>query len=326
MNHAVLDTAAQSVRARQRIHPFIYETPLVPSRAIGRQTSSTVLFKAENLQLTGSFKIRGAASKMTSLPRDQRVITASSGNHGIGSAHAASAIGQKLTVVLPEIVKAAKLERIRSYGIDVILHGGETGLAEQHAQRLAMAERLVYVSPYNDPDIIAGQGTIALELLEQAERIDNIFVAMGGGGLISGIGSVLKSFSPHTRVIGVSAANSAALAASMQAGRVVETEHLDTLAEAVAGGLDEDSLTLGLAMAVIDEVVTCTEAEIEAAMRDLLVDEHMLVEGAAALALAGLRQIAAKCVGQTNVVLLCGGNVDGAAVLPSLLGQATVKD
>lgn len=320
MNKDIFETAASAVRARQRIRPFIYETPLIPSRAIGRQACSTVLFKAENLQLTGSFKIRGAASKMTSLPRDQRVITASSGNHGIGAAHAASAIGQKLTVVLPEIVKAAKLERIRSYGVDVILHGAETGLAEQHAQRLAATEKLVYVSPYNDPDIIAGQGTIALELLEQATRIDNIFVAMGGGGLISGIGSVLKSFRPHTRVIGVSAANSAALAASMRAGRVVETDHFDTLAEAVAGGLDEDSMTLGLSMAVIDEVVTCTEAEIEASMRDLLVDEHMLVEGAAALALAGFRKVAQKCAGQTNVVLLCGGNVDGASVLPTLLG------
>ncbi|MEI2298604.1 pyridoxal-phosphate dependent enzyme [Ensifer sp. MJa1] len=319
MNHDVLQTAAQSVRAHQRIRPFIYETPLIPSRAIGRQTSSTVLFKAENLQLTGSFKIRGAASKMTSLPRDQRVITASSGNHGIGAAHAASAIGQKLTVVLPEIVKAAKLDCIRSYGVNVILHGAETGLAEQHAQRLASTEKLVYVSPYNDPDIIAGQGTIALELLKQSERIDTVFVAMGGGGLISGIGSVLKSFSPHTRVVGVSAANSAALAASMNAGRVVETHHLDTLAEAVAGGLDEDSLTLGLAMAVIDEVVTCTEAEIEASMRDLLIEEHILVEGAAALALAGFRKVAANCAGQTNVVLLCGGNVDGASVLPHLL-------
>ncbi|MCK3776933.1 pyridoxal-phosphate dependent enzyme [Ensifer sesbaniae] len=328
MTKDVLETAARSVRARQRIRPFIYETPLLPSRTIGQQRSSTALFKAENLQLTGSFKIRGAASKMTSLPRDQRVITASSGNHGIGAAHAASVIGQNLTVVLPEIVTSAKLERIRSYGVDVILHGAETGLAEQHAQGLAASEKLAYVSPYNDPDIIAGQGTIALELLEQAERIDNVFVAMGGGGLISGIGSVLKSFSPHTRVIGVSAANSAALAASMSAGRVVNTDHLDTLAEAVAGGLDEDSLTLGLSMSVIDEVVTCTEAEIAAAMRDLLLGEHMLVEGAAALALAGFRQVAEKCAGQTNVVLLCGGNVDGTSVLPTLLNQAkiAVKD
>lgn len=320
MTKDVFETAARAVRARQRIRPFIYETPLIPSRAIGPQTASTVLLKAENLQLTGSFKIRGAASKMTSLPRDQQVITASSGNHGIGAAHAASAIGQKLTVVLPEIVKPAKLERIRAYGVEVVLHGSETGLAEQHAQQLAATEKLGYVSPYNDPEIIAGQGTIALELLEQAERIDNVFIAMGGGGLISGIGSVLKSFRPHTRVIGVSAANSAALAASIRAGRVVETEHLETLADAVAGGLDEDSVTLPLSMAVVDEVVTCSEAEIAAAMRDLLLDEHMLVEGAAALALAGFRQIAARCTGQTNVILLCGGNVDGASALPSLLG------
>jgi threonine dehydratase len=318
MNAAVLDIAARSVRARRRIRDFIYETPLIPSRAIGRETQSTVLLKAENHQSTGSFKIRGAAAKMTSLPREQKVVTASSGNHGIGAAQAAARIGQRLTVVLPETVKAAKLERIRSFDVDVVLHGAETGLAEQHAQRLSAEQGHVYISPYNDPEIVAGQGTIALELLEQSPRIDNVFVAMGGGGLVSGIGAVLKSFSPHTRVYGVSARNSAALAASMAAGRVVETEHLDTLADAVAGGVDEDTITLDLSRAVIDEVLMCGEEEIRQGMRDLLVKEHVLVEGAAALALAGFRLVAGRCAGQSNVIVLCGGNVDGEAALRTL--------
>ena len=279
-----------------------------------------MFFKAENFQLTGSFKIRGAASKMTSLGNERAVITASSGNHGIASAQAASSIGQALTVVLPETVAQAKLEKIRSYNVDVILHGAESGLAELHAQREAATRGLVYVSPYNDPEIVAGQGTIGLELLEQAGTIDNVFIAMGGGGLIGGIGAVLKSFSPGTRVFGVAAQNSAALAASIAAGRVVETEHLDTLADGVAGGMDEDSMTLPLAMAVIDEVVTCTEADIAHALKELAFKENQIVEGAAALALAGFLKVAERCRGQTNVVVLCGANFDRDTIFSVLNG------
>lgn len=320
MNPDVLETAARSVRARHRIRNFLYETPLIPSRQIGRDVGSTVLLKAENMQLTGSFKIRGAAAKMTSVSRETPVVTASSGNHGIGAAMAASLIGQKLTVVLPETVKKAKLDRIRSFDVDVVLHGAETGLAEQHAQYLAKERGFVYVSPYNDREIVAGQGTIALEMLEQSGHIDNVFIAMGGGGLISGIGSVLKSFSPATRIFGASARNSAALAASMEAGRVVETEHLDTLADAVAGGIDDDTITLGLSKSVIEEVLMCDEDEIAAAMRNLLMKEHVLVEGAAALALAAFQKVADRLKGQTSVIVLCGGNVDSEAALNSISG------
>ena len=320
MNSIVLASAARSVQARRRIRGHIFETPLLPSRRIGREAGSSVFFKAENFQLTGSFKIRGAASKMTSLGAERGVITASSGNHGIASAQAASSIGQTLTVVLPETVAQAKLEKIRSYNVDVILHGAESGLAEIHAQQEAVCRGLVYVSPYNDPEIVAGQGTIGLELLEQAGTIDNIFIAMGGGGLIGGIGSVLKSFSPSTRVVGVAAQNSAALAASIAAGRVVETEHLDTLADGVAGGMDEDSMTLPLAMAVIDEVVTCTETEIAHALKELAFKENQIVEGAAALALAGFLKVAERCRGQTNVVVLCGANFDRDTIFSVLNG------
>jgi threonine dehydratase len=320
MNNSVLESAARSVQARRRIRDYIYQTPLLPSRQTGGDHGSSVFFKAENFQLTGSFKIRGAASKMTSLGIDRGVITASSGNHGIGSAQAAALIGQKLTVVLPESVSQAKLQRIRSFNVDVILHGAESGLAELHAQKEAAARGLVYVSPYNDPEIVAGQGTIGLEMLEQADRIDNVFISMGGGGLISGIGSVLKCFSPNTRVFGVSAQNSAALAASMVAGRIVETEHLDTLADGVAGGVDEDSMTLPLALSVIDEVVTCTEAEIAGALKDLAFKENQLVEGAAALALAGFYKVADRCRGQNNMVVLCGANFDHTKIMAVVNG------
>ena len=305
MTDLILASAARSVQARRRIRAHVYETPLLPARRAG------LWFKAENFQLTGSFKIRGAASVMTALPAGQALITASSGNHGIGSARAAQSLGRKLTVVLPETVVPEKLAKIRSYGVEVVLHGAETGLAEQHAQSLARQTGARYVSPYNDADVIAGQGTIALELLEQTPQIDNLFIAMGGGGLISGIGAVIKAFSPTTRIIGVAAEASQALALSLQAGRVVDCDHLDTLADAVAGGIDDDTLTLPMAQAVVDEVVTCSEGEVLGALRALAQDENLLVEGAAALAMAGFRKLGEATKGKTNVVLLCGGNFDG---------------
>ncbi|KAM0492523.1 hypothetical protein ACHAP8_009878 [Fusarium lateritium] len=303
------ESAAASVQARERIRQHIYQTPLIPAKKIGQNHKATVLFKAENFQLTGSFKVRGAMSKMSTQGQGP-LITASSGNHGIGSVWAAESLSKNLTVVLPETVIPAKLNKIKSYGVDVILHGAEAGLAEQHAQKLASSGAYTYISPYNDPDIVAGQGTIGLELLEQRDHIDNVFISMGGGGLISGIGSVLKVFRPSIKVYGVSAINSKALAASIAVGRVVETEHLPTLAEAVAGGIDEDTITLGLASAVVDEVVECDETEIKEALKMLALSESMIVEGAAALALAGFNKIAQELSGQTSVVLLCGANYD----------------
>ncbi|KAK1658978.1 putative threonine dehydratase [Colletotrichum godetiae] len=332
MSLSIHEVAASAVQARSRIKSHIYTTPLLPARVAGNSHNAQVLFKAENFQLTGSFKLRGATSKISASQSQSnpdstttKLITASSGNHGIGAAHAAHALNRALTVVLPETVFPAKLAKIKSYGATVILHGAETGLAEQHAQQLAASGEYTYISPYNDPLVVAGQGTIALEILEQTAaqgipQLDNIFIAMGGGGLISGIGSVLKSFAPNVRIFGVSAANSQALAESILAGKVVETEHLPTLAEAVAGGMDEDSITLPLAREVVDRVVECSEGEIADAMRRIAVEENMIVEGAAALALAGFEKVKEEVGGQTSVVLLCGGNVDQGVVKKVVYG------
>ncbi|TDZ28571.1 putative threonine dehydratase [Colletotrichum spinosum] len=320
MPPSFLETAAAAVQSRKRIRDHIYQTPLLPARAAGRDHNVRVLFKAENFQLTGSFKLRGATSKLSAAPAGGKLITASSGNHGIGAACAAAKLSRSVTVVLPETVFPSKLEKIKAYGADVILHGSEAGLAEQHAQQLAASGEYTYISPYNDPDIVAGQGTIGLEILEQCAQVDSIFISMGGGGLIGGIGSVLKAFSPQTKIYGVAATNSKALAESMKAGRVVETEHLRTLAEAVAGGIDEDSITLPLALAVVDEVVECDEEEIAAAMRDIAFGENMIVEGSAALALAGFNKVAQDLPGQTSIILLCGANVDQNTVKKVLYG------
>ncbi|KAK7413682.1 hypothetical protein QQX98_007464 [Neonectria punicea] len=319
MSTSFYETAASSVQARNRIRHHIYQTPLIPARRTSQEHGAKVLFKAENFQLTGSFKLRGAISKMSVQNGQGRLITASTGNHGIGAAFAAQALSKNLTVVLPETVIPAKLEKIKSFGVDVILHGAETGLAEQHAQQLAASGTYTYISPYNDADIVAGQGTIGLEILEQCDRVDNVFVSMGGGGLISGVGSVIKAFSPQTTVYGVAAINSKALATSMAAGHVVETEHLPTLAEAVAGGIDEDTITLALASSVVDHVIKCDEGEIVAALTTS--DENMIVEGSAALALAGFNKVARNLTGQTSVILLCGANVDQGMVKNIIYGS-----
>lgn len=322
MSPSVHEVAAAAVQARARIRSHIYQTPLIPARKAGQSHQSNVLFKAENFQLTGSFKLRGATSKLSAHPAGGRLITASSGNHGIGSACAAKALSRDVTVVLPVSVVPAKLEKIKSYGVDVILHGAEAGLSEQHAQQLAASGAYTYISPYNDLEIVAGQGTIGLEILEQCAQVDNVFISMGGGGLISGIGSVLKAFSPQAKIYGVSAINSMSLAESMKVGKVVETEHLPTLAEAVAGGIDEDTITLPLALAVVDHVVECDEGKIANAMREMAFDENMIVEGSAALALAGFNKVADSLRDQTSVILLCGANVDQGNIKRILYGDS----
>ena len=305
LSKQVLRVASDCMAAQRRIRCSVAHTMCISSR-----TTQGLYFKAENFQHTGSFKLRGAMSKLTSLPTDMPVITASSGNHGIACSHAAMKTGHKLTVVLPENVDKVKLEKIQNYGTETILNSGDSGLAEQHAQDLAAVGDYVYVSPYNDPLVISGQGTIGLELLEQLPAIDNIFISMGGGGLISGIGSVIKAASPDTKIIGVSAIHSAALAASIRAGKIVQTEHLDTLADGCAGGVDNDAITLSIAAEVVDELVECSETEIEKALRILAWKENMIVEGAAGLALAGYLADEVEFEGQKNVVLLCGANFD----------------
>ncbi|TIA76924.1 hypothetical protein D6C76_05250 [Aureobasidium pullulans] len=257
-----LEIAASSVQARQCIRNHIYQTPLISARSTGKSTNATVPFGAENsiIQIA-----RRHGQDVRFLLRQQRKTS----NHSIirkprhRHCICGSLLGQRF----------------------------DSRLAEQHAQHLASTGQHTYISPYNDFDVISGQGTIALELLEQCDKVDNIFISMGGGGLISGIGSVLKAFSPHTKIWGISASNSMALATSIHAGKVIETEHLDTLADAVAGGIDEDTITLSLATSVIDEFVECDEDAIVHALKALALEENMIVEGAAALALAGFVKV-----------------------------------
>ena len=312
---AVLEQAALSVAAHRRIKHLLNMTPCIQSR-LSFEDDTGLVFKAENFQKTGSFKFRGAVSKLTSLSTEVPAITASSGNHGLALATAAQMTGHDLTVVLPETVAREKLSRIKALGVETILHSNDSELAEQHAQKLAKEQGKIYCSPYNDPQVIAGQGTIALELLEQLPRLDVVYVSIGGGGLISGIGAVLKAFSPTTRLVGVSAINSMAMAASIRAGHNVEVTHTDTLADGCAGGVDEGSITLSLGSEVIDELIDCTEDQIADGIRHMAWSEKMLVEGSAGLAQAAWEVDAPNRAGKVSAVILCGANFDRDVIAP----------
>lgn len=317
---AVLDQAALSVAAHRRIKRWLTLTPCIPSR-MSFDDDTGLVFKAENFQKTGSFKFRGAMSKLTSLSTDVPAITASSGNHGLALATAAQITGHDLTVVLPETVAREKLSRIKALGVETILHSNDSGLAEQHAQKLAKEQGKIYCSPYNDPQVIAGQGTIALELLEQLPRLDVVYVSIGGGGLISGIGAVLKAFSPATRLVGVSTINSMAMSASIRAGHNVEVTHTETLADGCAGGLDDGTITLPLGTEVIDELIDCTEDQIADGIRHMAWNEKMLVEGSAGLAQAAWQLDTPNRTGKVSAVVLCGANFDREVIAP-VIGAA----
>ncbi|KAM0546243.1 hypothetical protein ACHAPJ_010926 [Fusarium lateritium] len=306
----VYDVGQKSIRARLENQNYVFRTPCVPALNAGKKHSANVYFKLENYQLSGSYAFRGAMARMSFQSPEFPLITASSGNHGIASALASHALGRDLTVVMPEKVEPYKLEKIKAYAVKVILYGDDLNEARECARRLAASGKYKYFSPYNDSLVIAGYGTVWIEIYQQCKNVKNIFVPMGGGALISGIGCVIREVKPKPRVWGVSAVNSMAMAASIATGWIVEAEHSPTLAESAAGDVSRNSLAFPLARLVVDSVVTCTEDEIRAALKQLAFEEGFRVEGAAALGLAGFNKVAHKVRGQTSVVVLTGANFD----------------
>ena len=269
--------------------------------------------KCENLQVTGSFKARGATHRLLSLPGDVRrrgVVAASSGNHGIGVAYAGHALGIPVTVYVPDFVSPAKAAAMRRFGATVAVFGTDGLDTELEARRVAEANGQAYVSPYNDWSVVAGQGTVGVELRRQLDDIGTVIVAVGGGGLIGGIAAYLKGHAPNVKVIGAQPANSRVMIESMRAGRVVEIPSLPTLSDGTAGGIELDTLTFDLCRSVVDDWIEIDEGEIAAAMRHAIEVEHMLVEGSAGVAIAALNH----CRGLKGrvVVVLCGANVSAS--------------
>lgn len=304
-------------------------TPLLESEPMSDRHGASIAIKCEHLQRTGSFKVRGSANVVHGLSDDEAargVVTASSGNHGIGVATAAASRGIAATIYLPEKVSPSKVAQIRRLGATIeTVPGSDSSVAEAAAREHAATHDVAYVSPYNDPAIIAGQGTIAKEILEDGPTPDAVVVSVGGGGLISGIGTWIKAHSPTTTVIGASASNDRAMAASIAAGRIIpEPPAEPTFSDGTAGGLEADTVTFDICRDVVDVWIDMTEAEIAAGVATMIDDHHQLVEGAAGLALAAAAAHAEANPGARIVVVTCGANVS-ADTLADMLAVAKTE-
>ena len=316
-----MDTLAEALAAEQRIRPYLPPTPLLRAEALSRETGANVHLKLESLQPTGSFKVRGALNTVLSLDdaaRRRGIVTASSGNHGAAVAYALSLTGAPGTVYVPEHASAGKVAAMRRYGAAVVAGGDDSLLSELAARAAAAAEGRVYISPYNDRRVVAGQATAGLEIGRALPRIDAAFIAVGGGGLVAGAGGALKALHPGIRIIGCQPENSQVMAASVAAGRVLDLPSAPTLSDGTAGGVELDSLTFPLVQRIVDGFELVPEDEIAAAMRWCAARERLVAEGAAGVAVAALLRQRALWRGKTVVVVICGGNVDAATLVEVL--------
>jgi threonine dehydratase len=309
-----------SAAAERRIRSFIRETPLEESRALSEATHARVFLKLENVQETGAFKLRGAASKLLSLSKDEAargIVAASTGNHALAVATVARKLGMPAEIFVSEHIHPAKRAKIEALDARVNAVKGDALLAEVMARREAGSSRRPYISPYNDPVVVEGQGTLAVEVMRQlpplgVERLDAIFVAVGGGGLIGGIGAHLERVSPSTLVVGCWPRNSPALYECMRAGEIIEVPEQRTWSTSTAGGVEPGAMTLELCTRVIDRSILVSEEQILDAARRVHRDEGHVIEGAAAVAVAALLERAGDYAGKNVVIVICGGNVDPA--------------
>jgi len=300
------------LQAEHKIRPYIRMTPLEYSLHLSKTTNSQVFLKLENLQITGSFKVRGAINALLSLTKEQRdtgVVVASSGNHGIAVAYGLNTLKINGTIFVPENTSSVKVAVIGNYGIDIRLWSTDCLETETYARAYAEQHEMLYISPYNDLHVIGGQETIGVELSQQLKNIDTVLVAVGGGGMISGIATYLKIVFPHLEVIGCSPVNSPVMAKSIQTGHIINMESLPTLSDGTGGGIEKDSITFSLCQRLVDDFILVTEDEIRHAMRLFIETHHMLIEGAAAVPLAALLKMPERFQGKTVVVVLCGANM-----------------
>lgn len=300
------------LQAEQRIRPYVRETPLEYSLALSQSCEAEVFLKLENLQHTGSFKVRGAMNKLLSLTPEEKargVVTASTGNHGAATAFGLRALQLNGTIFVPETASPTKVAAIQRYGARIETHGADCLETELYAQQYARENGLTYISPYNDPQVIGGQGTIGVELQRQADKIDAVFVSVGGGGLISGVAGYLKHVMPAVQVIGCLPENSPEMALAIKAGHHVQIEPKPTLSDGTAGGFEPGAITFALCQQFVDAYVLVSEAEIAAALRWMLETHHQLIEGAAGVAIAGFQKLHEGYKGQNVVIVLCGANI-----------------
>ncbi len=312
MTDIIRDTAAAATAAAKRVAGHVERTELTRSGAFSDALAANIYFKLENMQTTGSFKLRGATNRLMTLSAEQRAkgcVTASSGNHGAAVACALQRLGTEGVIFVPEQTSKAKTDKIEAYGGDIRYFGTDGLDTEQHAREYAQENGMLYLSPYNDEQVIAGQGSCGAEIIEQLPDIDAVFIAIGGGGLIGGVGSVLKTHNPNIRIYGCQPKASAVMAHSVEAGEILDMPSEPTLSDGTAGGIEAGAITLPLSQALVDEFVLVDEQQIADAMRLYVGTEDQTIEGAAGVAVAGLMASKDKVAGQEVVVVICGGNI-----------------
>lgn len=290
----------------------VRETPLDISGVFSERTGTDFLLKGEHLQRTGSFKFRGAMNKLLSLTKEERekgVIVASSGNHGIATAQVARLVGLEATIYLPENVSSKKHSNMKRLGANTVLVPGNPLEGEKAGRAAAAREGKTFVSPYADLDVIAGQATIGLELAEQCPDVAAVYLALGGGGLVAGVGSYLKTHLPNADVIACSPANAPAMHLCIEKGEIYDTPETETLSDGTAGGIEEGAITFELCQQVVDRYLLVSEAEIASAMREMAANETFVIEGAAGVALAAGLKDGKNYNGQKIAVVICGRNI-----------------
>lgn len=308
----MFDIKNEVLLAEKRIRAHVRETPLDYSIALSRETKTSVFLKCENLQYTGTFKVRGAINKLLSLTpsqREQGVVTASTGNHGAAVAFGLNKLNMKGKIFAPETASSTKIDNIRNFNASLEFYGTDCVQTEIHALEYAKKHNMIYVSPYNDLEVIGGQGTIGLELINQLSQIDVVLIPIGGGGLASGIAGYLKSISPKTKIIGCLPENSPVMAESVRLGRIIDMVTQPTLSDATAGGIEPGSITFDICRKFVDDYILVSEEEIKNAIISLIKTQHLLIEGAAGVALAALLKDAQQYHGKNVVVILSGANI-----------------
>ncbi|EMA51219.1 threonine ammonia-lyase [Halococcus thailandensis] len=327
MSESVTYDDIEAARERLDDESVVKRTPVERSTSLGELTDSEVHLKMEHLQWTGSFKTRGAYNKIAQLVEDggtDRVVAASAGNHAQGVALAATTLGIDATIVMPKAAPQAKVDATRGYGARVELVGQDFQAAMDHAQGLVDDEATAFVHAYDDPAIVAGQGTLGIEMYEDC-NVDTVIVPIGGGGLISGIATAMNELSPGTRVVGVQAEGAATVPDSLDKGIPVTLDSVNTIADGIAtGGISE--LTLSLIEEHVDEIVTVTDGEIARAVLLLMERAKQVVEGAGAASVAALLSDELDVEGETVFALLCGGNLDMTMLRTVLIHALTDRE
>jgi len=299
-------------QADARIGEYIRRTPVEHSPWLSEATGGEVYLKLENHQLTGSFKLRGALNRVLSsdeATRGRGFVAASTGNHGLAMTHAAGLIGAELTVFVPTTAEAAKVELLRKAGVEVHAVGEDCTEAEAAARAFSDEQERTYVSPYNDPVVIAGQGTLGAELARQLPDLDAVFIALGGGGLMAGAAAYLKTAQPLIEIVGCSPVNSAVMARSLEAGQLLDLPSQPTLSDGTAGGVEAGSITFELCQELVDRCVLVQESAIADALKAFTGRHHSLIEGAAAMVVAGLWTEGSRYADKRVALVLCGANI-----------------